>query len=87
MWYVSDMETIRELLNRIRWDEEFGRGDFEVGIYDRIEDRVDFQPLEHLHMEKGNHSFFTVCIDGEVRTIPFHRIREVRKNGKTIWQR
>jgi len=41
-------------LNHIRWDEEFGQGDFEVGIYDRVEDAVEFQSLDNLHMEKGN---------------------------------
>ncbi len=81
------METIQQLLNRIRWDKEFGQGDFEVGIYDRIEDAVEFQPLENLHMEKGNHFSFTICVVGEVLTIPFHRIREVRKNGECIWKR
>jgi len=81
------METIQQLLNRIRWDKEFGQGDFEVGIYDRVENAVGFQPLNNLRIEKGNHFFFTVCIDGEVLTIPLHRIREVRKNGETIWKR
>lgn len=81
------METIQQLLSRIRWDDEFGKGNFEIGIYDRINDDVEFQPLEKLHLEHGNHSTFTVCIDGEVRTIPFHRIREVRKNGHCIWKR
>lgn len=81
------METIRQLLSRIRWDEEFGRGDFEVGIYDRVTDAVNFQPLQNLQMEKGNHFSFTVCIEGECVTIPFHRIREVRKNGECIWSR
>jgi uncharacterized protein (UPF0248 family) len=75
------------VLNRIRWDNEFGKGFFDIGIYDRVEDAVKFQPLEALRMEPGNHFSFTVCIDGEVLTIPFHRIREVRKNGETIWQR
>lgn len=81
------METIRQLLNRIRWDKEFSRGDFEVGIYDRIEDAVDYQPLERLAMEKGNRFSFIICINGEVLTIPYHRIREVRKNGECIWKR
>jgi uncharacterized protein (UPF0248 family) len=89
------METIQQLLNHIRWDEKFGLGDFEVGIYDRIEDAVEFQPFESLQMEKGNHFSFTVDIDGEVLTIPYHRItvspyhriREVRKNGVAIWNR
>ncbi len=81
------METIRELLNRIRWDDEFGKGVFEVGIYDRVADAVDFHPLEELQMEAGNHFSFTICVDGEILTIPFHRIREVRRNGLAIWKR
>jgi uncharacterized protein (UPF0248 family) len=81
------METIRHLLNRIRWDEQFGRGEFEVGIYDRMADRVDFRPLNELSMEKGNHSSFRILVDGEWAVIPFHRIREVRRNGKSIWKR
>ncbi|VGO22597.1 DUF504 domain-containing protein [Pontiella sulfatireligans] len=81
------METIQQLLNRIRWDENFGRGDFTVGIYDRVKDAVEFQPLENLKQENGNHFSFTVCMEGEIVTIPFHRIRAVRKNGETIWQR
>jgi uncharacterized protein (UPF0248 family) len=34
------------LLNRIRWDQEFGKGDFEIGYEDHIElkvIRVQFQ--------------------------------------------
>jgi len=82
------VETIRHLLNRIRWDDEFGRGTFEVGIYDRLKDIVEFQPLEKLKLEKGNHFSFTIiCVDDVSVTIPFHRIREVRKNGQTIWRR
>jgi uncharacterized protein (UPF0248 family) len=81
------METIRELLNRIRWDDEFGRGTFEAGIYDRIADAIEFHPLDELHLEKGNHFSFTLCVDGEMLTVPFHRIREVRKNGECIWKR
>ncbi len=81
------METIQQLLSRIRWDDEFGKGDFEVGIYDRIEDALEFQPLENLQMETGNHFSFTLCIEGEEALIPFHRIREVRKNGECIWKR
>ncbi len=81
------METIRELLNRIHWDEGFGQGKFEIGIYDRVEDTIEFHPLEELHFEHGNHFSFSITIGGEVLTIPFHRIREVRKNGECIWKR
>lgn len=85
--YYPNVETIRKLLNRIRWDDEFGQGTFEVGIYDRVDDAVEFHFFEELHLEKGNHFSFALHVDGEVLTIPFHRIREVRKNGQTIWSR
>jgi uncharacterized protein (UPF0248 family) len=81
------METIRELLSRIRWDDEFGRGTFEVGIYDRFADSIGFYPLAELNLEKENHFSFSLLVDREMLTIPFHRIREVRKNGQTIWSR
>jgi len=29
-----DMISIHELLNRIRWDPEFAKGNFELGYYD-----------------------------------------------------
>ncbi|MBN2163699.1 MAG: DUF504 domain-containing protein [Pontiellaceae bacterium] len=50
-----------------------------------FDDAVEFHCLEELHSEVGNHFSFTICVHGEVLTIPFHRIREVRKNGQTIW--
>lgn len=81
------METIRQLLSRIRWDSEFGQGDVEVGIYDRTANAVSFQPLQSLQIEKGNPFAFTICINGEVLIIPYHRIREVRNNGVCIWKR
>ena len=81
------METIRKLLNRIRWDDEFGRGTFDAGIYDRVADTIEFHSLEELQLEKGNHFSFSLCVDGERLTIPFHRIREVRKNSECIWKR
>ncbi|HEY5621291.1 MAG TPA: DUF504 domain-containing protein [Pontiella sp.] len=81
------METIRELLSRIRWDTEFGRGAFEIGIYDRVADALVFHPLEDIRLEHGNRFSFTIVVDGEAVSIPFHRIREVRKNGQSIWKR
>ena len=34
------MIPIQELLNRIRWDPEFAKGNFELGYYDRTENRI-----------------------------------------------
>jgi uncharacterized protein (UPF0248 family) len=81
------MKPIQQLLSRIRWDETFGRGQFEIGIYDRVEDRILRLPFEKIHFEEGHHFSFTARIEGEEVTVPFHRIREVYKNGECIWRR
>jgi uncharacterized protein (UPF0248 family) len=81
------METARQLLNRIHWDRDFGRGRFEIGVYDRVEDRVEYMPLEYITMEQGNRFSFTMMKNGEILSIPFHRIRAVKKNNETIWRR
>jgi RNA cyclic group end recognition protein len=42
------MIPIHELLNRIRWDSEFARGSFQLGYYDRAEDRIILVPLQEI---------------------------------------
>ena len=41
------MIPIHELLNRIRWDPEFAKGDFELGYHDRTENGI-IMVLMHL---------------------------------------
>jgi uncharacterized protein (UPF0248 family) len=82
------MIPIRSLLDRIRWDPEFGRAPFRIGYYDRIERRIVTVPLARIHFEPGNHfSFTAVEEDGSVHEVPFHRVREVYRDGVLIWQR
>ena len=42
------MIPIHELLNRIRWDSEFAKGNFQLGYYDRAEDRIILVPLQEI---------------------------------------
>jgi uncharacterized protein (UPF0248 family) len=83
------MIPIQELLSRIRWDKEFAKGRFEIGYYDRIKDEIVRVSLQAVHFTAGDHYFAFQIVDeeGEVHSIPFHRIREVRKDGELIWQR
>jgi uncharacterized protein (UPF0248 family) len=82
------MIPIRQLLDRIRWDPEFGRGDFAIGYYDRVERGIVKVPLARIHLEPGNRfSFTAVAGDGSVHEVPFHRVREVYRNGELIWER
>ena len=82
------MQTIHELLSRIRWDAEFGRGEFVIGYYDRMQERILQVPLRQVWLD-ANDRFFCQIVDeeGELHSVPFHRIREVYKNGAPIWRR
>jgi uncharacterized protein (UPF0248 family) len=79
---------IRELLNRIRWDAEFGRADFGIGYYDRIQDKIVVVTIRQVFFSPGNHFSIEVIDDaGESRAVPLHRIREVYRNSVLVWER
>ena len=83
------MIPIQDLLNRIRWDKGFAQGEFSIGYYDRILDEIITVPLKMVDVTHGDHYFAFRFFDdeGEEHSVPFHRIREVRKDGELIWQR
>lgn len=82
------MITIRELLNRIRWDREYGRGEFTVGYYDRVEGRIILVPLVQVRFDPDEHfSFQLTDAAGEPLSIPLHRVCEVYRNDELIWRR
>jgi len=82
------MHPIHELLARIRWDKDFGKGDFVIGYYDRVLDRIVSVPLRELHIDATDHFFFQVVgAEGEIHSVHYHRVKEVRKDGTLIWHR
>jgi uncharacterized protein (UPF0248 family) len=82
------MMPIEELLNRIRWDKAFGKGDFEIGYEDHIAKKVICVHFQNIRFKEGNHISFQVeNAESEIKTIPFHRVREVYKDGGLIWHR
>ena len=82
------MTPIHELLNRIRWDKAFGRGRFEIGFYDRLENAIERVAFRAIVFPAGERrAFELVDASGQWRRIPFHRVREVYRNGQIIWQR
>jgi uncharacterized protein (UPF0248 family) len=82
------MTPIHELLSRIRWDAEFGRGDFVVGYYDRVAQAIVRVPLRQVFFDHARDFACEIVDDeGEVHMVPLHRIREVSRDGVLIWQR
>ena len=82
------MISIQELLSRIRWDREFGRGEFVIGYYDRIDKRIVKVALAQVAFTADSHaSFEAVEANGSVHSVPYHRVREVYRDGELIWRR
>jgi uncharacterized protein (UPF0248 family) len=82
------MLPIQELLNRIRWDEDFGRAEFSIGYYDRIEKTIVVSPLKGIDFPADRPGVFELTDpDGRTHTIPLHRIKVVYRNGELIWER
>lgn len=82
------MQPIHELLSRIRWDPNFGQGEFVIGVYDRVEKEIVLLPLKSIQTFSGEHHIFHYLDEeGEEHRVPFHRIKAVYKNGQLIWHR
>ena len=75
---------IGDLLNKIRWDKNLKPEEYTIVYFDRIsEGRFEVQFISI--SREGN--FFIVIRKGEEVNIPLHRIRQVKRNGKVIWER
>lgn len=72
------MIPIHELLNRIRWEPQFGQGRFAIGYFDRVTGRVIVVPFDEIRCEPGDHFAFQ-CMDADSAThnVPLHRARAV----------
>ena len=82
------MIPIHELLARIRWDPEFGRGRFEIAYLDRKRKALVRLPLERTRMSaEERFAFEALEEDGSVHSVPYHRVRAVWRDGELIWSR
>ena len=82
------MQPIHELLARIRNDKEFGKGRFKIGYFDRREGTIQRVALREVSFPEGERRVFVLADEsGPMRRIPFHRVREVWRDGMVIWQR
>jgi uncharacterized protein (UPF0248 family) len=82
------MQPLKELLDRIKWDAEFGKGVFALGYYDRVAHKEQIARFESATMDPQRPGTFSLQDeDGVIAQIPLHRVRTVYKDGIVIWQR
>ncbi len=81
------MQPLDELLHRIRWDAEFGAGQFSLGYYDRVAHEEKIVPVVATMVDRQSRTFSFADEAGVDRRIPLHRVGSVYKNGVAIWRR
>lgn len=79
------MITIKELLNKIKYDEREKPEEYAIYYLDRIQNKL--LQLKYSDILRIEDSFMVVNKDGEETMIPLHRVREVRKKDVMIWKR
>lgn len=82
------MLPVQELLNRIRWDKAYAKGEFRVAYFDRVANSVTTVPFRELRFDSEDHFAFGVVDEvGEIHWVPYHRVRALYRNDEVIWQR
>lgn len=82
------MQPVHELINRIHWDAEYAKGEFEIWFLDHKEQGLFKLPFKDVTFVPGDHYFFHYVDDeGDEHNVPYHRIKAIYKNGELIWHR
>ena len=75
----------RDLINKILWDKNEDKEEYEVGIIDRFTKEIGFIPARNIQSMEGR--FLLVRNEHGITEIPAHRLRKVKKKGKIVWAR
>lgn len=79
------MIPIIDLLNKINWDKKENPLDYKIIYFDRVEEKP--KTINFTSIKRIEKPFIIIDINNKETNIPLHRIREVKKEGKSIWKR
>jgi len=79
------MQPIKDLLNKIKWDENLKKEEYVVSYLDSVEKKLI--PLKFSDILRVEGSFMVIEKDSQETYIPLHRIKEVKEKEKLVWQR
>ena len=77
------MITIKDLLNKIKWDEKEDENDYTLTYIDLGKEKE----IKYSDIKKIEGNFMKIIQDEVWVEVPTHRIRKVKKTGETIWKR
>ena len=78
------MITIKDLLNKIKWDKKENPEDYVISYYDRIVNKLVHLKFKEIQIKD---TYIILIKEDEEINIPLHRIRKVAKKGNVIWER
>lgn len=79
------MITIKDFLNKIKWDKRLKPEEYSIFYMDRVENKLI--EIKYNDIKRIEGTFMIIDKDLEEVNIPLHRIREVRRNKKLVWKR
>lgn len=79
------MQTIKELLNQIKWDKSLDASDYIVYYEDYRVKKL--KQIKYDNIKKIEGEFMTIEKPGGAVEIPIHLVREVRMKEKLVWRR
>lgn len=79
------MITIKDFINKIKWDKRENPEDYSLFYVDRIS--KELIEIKMKDIKKIEDCFLSINKDEEEINIPLHRIREVRKKDVVVWKR
>ena len=90
------METVRNFLNKIRWDNTYDEDEYSVSYFDRVrkfEIQLPFANILDINQTHLTTYQCVVCVNNRVikieeeTCIPFHRIKKIYKCNKIVYSR
>lgn len=79
------MIYILDLLNKIKWDSRENQEHYTLYYQDRIENKL--KEIRYTDIIAIEPPCMLLSLNKKITYIPLHRIREIKKQGKVIWQR
>lgn len=82
------MLPIHKLLSQLRWDPRYRSGRYVLGYYDRVVRRVLHVPFALIRFPTDAPREFDLWDEyGAHHRIPFHRVRQVFRDRRLLWER
>jgi len=78
------MQTIKDLLNKIKWDKRENPSKYSIFYFDRVLKKLMQIPYKKIKKLEGS---FMILDNEEESNIPLHRVKKVMKNNVVVWER